>query len=224
MTVPESQHGVIAANADAYSRIARKWSGMWNEENERYHMPCRRLFLDRLNGSRILDAGCGPGRDSLYFAGRGMSVTACDTVAAFLPGIRSAEPSIETAVMDMTRPCFSGETFDGIYLFASFLHIPHELSLKTLAGFYAMLRPGGLLFMHHVRSEKGYRSYRVDNLLIDDNPAFCFCHDESELTVLAVDAGFRHCSISHLDPLRKPSAVREHYGLAAYQFIAEKNG
>ena len=42
-------------------------------------------FLSLLHsGARILDLGCGTGRDSRYFLSRGFAVTACDGSARIL--------------------------------------------------------------------------------------------------------------------------------------------
>ncbi len=210
----------IIANHTAYSRIVRHWEAKWNEEDERFHDPCRRLFLSHLPGKTIIDIGCGLGRDSLYFASRGCGVTATDIVADFLPLIKRKNDSVSVAAMDMTRPSFGAACFDAAYLFASFLHVPRELSLATLAGLRSMLRPGGLLFINHLCSTKGYTSYLVNDLLIDDNPAFCYCHGQEEMAGLLSRAGFGRSLFFHHGQKRKPSPVREQYGLRPYQVLS----
>ena len=210
---------IIEANIDAYSRIIETWDESWNEKNETMHEPCRTLFLENLPGKKILDAGCGIGRDSMFFYGRGLKVTAADIVPGFLHLIRKKEPGLETLVMDITRPCFGDSVFDGIYCFASFLHVPRLLSLETLRKLHTILKPGGVLFLHHVASRKGFETYRVDDLLIPDNPAYCSCHDEQELTKLAEQAGFI-TELHHVIQPQKPSAVAKQYGLEPYQLLA----
>ena len=173
-----------------------------------------------MKGNRILDIGCGLGRDSLYFASKGFEVTATDIVADFLPPVKNRDNSIKVAVMDMTRPSFAGGSFDAVYSFASFLHIPHELSLETLAGFRAMLKPEGLLFINHLQSRKGFVSYQVDDLLIENNPAFCYCHDTQKLQELVINSGFKNSLVFHVDQKQKSSKVRKKYQLEPYQILA----
>ena len=214
-------HPAIAANIRAYSRITGKWNREWDKnQNMECRETCRRMFLAALPGPHVLDIGCGVGRDSLFFAVNGCKVTATDIVSDFLPIVRFGNPSITTAIMDMTRPCFKDAAFDGLFLFASFLHVPRELSLPTLAGLRKMLKKGGVLFIHHVKSMQGLESYRVDDLLIPDNPAICFCHDESELDQLLTEAGFGLRTFTHYAVGTKRSATAEKYDLVTYQTLA----
>ena len=208
------------ANRIAYSRIVDDWELAWNEKNELMHAPCRALFMKHLTGNRILDAGCGLGHDSRYFSEHGYTVTATDTVLGFLERIHRSDPAIQVAAMDMTTSCFDDAVFDGIYCFASFLHVPRSMSLPTLKGFRSMLKPGGILFLHHVASRKGFGSYTVAGLLINDNPAFCVCHDEEEMKDLLDQAGFRRSKIFHKSMKKEPSATAIEYGLEPYQAVA----
>ena len=208
------------ANRIAYSRIVDDWEQVWNEKNEAMHAPCRKLFMKYLTGSRILDAGCGLGYDSRYFSGHGCSVMATDTVLGFLERIHQSDPAIQVVAMDMTTSCFDDAIFDGIYCFASFLHVPRSLSLPTLKLFRSMLKPGGILFLHHVASRKGFGTYTVSGLLIDDNPAYCVCHDEEEMVDLLGHAGFSRSGIFHESTRKEPSPTAIRYGLESYQAVA----
>ena len=212
---------VIGQNRLAYRRIAAEWEMRQEKDYDHaFHDRCRALFLSLLKGVRVLDAGCGLGLDSLAFAAAGLQVTASDIVAEFLAMIRSKTPGIDVAVMDMTAPCFRAESFDGIFACASFLHVPREMAGPTLAGFARMLSPGGILFLHHVESSQGLPGYRVDELLVPDNPAICFCHEEQELTALLAAAGLRVLAVSRFQPCRHPSPCAAEHGLVPYQLIA----
>lgn len=73
-------------------------------------------------GARILDAGCGSGRDSLYFEKQGFSVTAFDAshgmtkYASELIG--RPVPQLRFQNMEYT------DEFDGVWACASLLHVP----------------------------------------------------------------------------------------------------
>lgn len=106
---------------------------------------CRERFLKYLNpGSRILDAGCGSGRDSKAFADLGYYVTAMD-----------ASPKIcaeAEKVLGQTVLCQSFEEldmenmFDGIWACASLLHVPKEEILDVLYRLKRALKEDGILY------------------------------------------------------------------------------
>ncbi len=221
-TIEHEASEMISANSAAYTKIVDEWDKAWGEKNEKNHAPCRELFIQHLNGSRVLDVGCGLGRDSLFFQSNGLDVYAADLVTGFLSNIRRSNTSVRAFAMDVTTPCIADSVFDGIFAFASFLHVPRPMSLETLKAYRSMLKPGGILFLYHVASRKGFGTYKVDNLLIENNPAFCTCHDEDELTGLITGAGFASSEIIHLTKIDKPSETAVKYGLEPYQVLAWK--
>ena len=80
-------------------------------------------FLTRLPvGAKILDAGCGSGRDALAFKQRGFSVTAFDASAP-LVDIAKKHSGIEVLQMRFQDMHWRDE-FDGIWACASLLHVP----------------------------------------------------------------------------------------------------
>jgi SAM-dependent methyltransferase len=122
--------------------------------------------------------------------------------------------------MDLTESCFREASFDGIYACASFLHVPHELSGSALSSFARILAPGGTLFLGHVSSSKGLKSYQVDDLLIQDNPAFCFCHSQQELILMLKDAGLTVLALAQYRPCKYPSPCAVRNSLDPYQIVA----
>ncbi|MCC7175105.1 MAG: class I SAM-dependent methyltransferase [Bryobacterales bacterium] len=224
MRLPENDpKSVILRNRLAYGRIAAEWERRQEMDYDHgFHEQCRALFLSHLKGIRVLDAGCGLGLDSLAFAAAGLQVAASDIAEEFLPLIRRKQPRIGLAAMDLTAPCFRAGCFDGIFACASFLHVPHELVEQTLSGFVRMLASGGILFLHHVESSRGLSEYRIDELLIPDNPAVCFCHTEQQLSALLASAGLHVLAVGRLKPSKYPSPCADRNSLVPYQMIACK--
>lgn len=80
-------------------------------------------------GGRILDLGCGSGRDSRYFLEQGFQVTAIDGSAELC---RLASKYIGQEVLCMVfRDLAFENCFDGVWACASLLHVPRDST-----GFY----------------------------------------------------------------------------------------
>jgi ubiquinone/menaquinone biosynthesis C-methylase UbiE len=218
-----SPESIILQNRGAYGRIAGEWERRQAADcDHEFHSRCRGEFLKYLSGNRVLDLGCGLGLDSLAFARAGFGVVAADIAVEFLPIVRTRQQDLPVVAADMTMPCFRAGVFDGIYAVASFLHVPPQLVARTLAGFARMLKPKGILFLHHVQAADGRTGYRVDDLLIHGNPAVCFCHAPAELTRMLADEGMCVVALSDLRPTRYPSESAARNGLLPYQLIAQK--
>jgi SAM-dependent methyltransferase len=100
-------------NAEAFERDTARL------DMEHLYQP----FLDLLPpGGRILDAGCGPGRDSKAFFDRGYEVLSFDASPGMveLASRRTGGPSI---LLRFEEVEFADE-FDGIWASASLLHVP----------------------------------------------------------------------------------------------------
>lgn len=218
-----SNDDIVRRNRLAYSRIAQEWERRRATDYDfEFHERCREEFLQRLRGRCVLDIGCGLGLDTEAFAAAGLRVVAADIVTGFLEIVKRRAGASAVAAVDITAPCFRANSFDGIYALASFLHVPPDLAPAALDGFAGMLAPDGILFLHHVEAADGRTGYQVDDLLIKDNPALCFCHRREELASLLARAGLRVIAETDHRPRRYPSESAARNGLIPYQLIAER--
>lgn len=103
-------------------------------------------FASRLpQGARVLDLGCGSGRDSLALMRMGFDVVSVDgsegmcRVAERLSGIR-----VRNILFDDLD--YVGE-FDGVWACASLLHVASDNLPRILRLVGRSLRPGGILYM-----------------------------------------------------------------------------
>jgi 2-polyprenyl-3-methyl-5-hydroxy-6-metoxy-1,4-benzoquinol methylase len=115
-----------------------------------------RPFLELLpDGGRILDAGCGSGRDSLYFKLQGYGVEAFDASAEMcrLANILTGMP-----VRQMTFDEVEWYSeFDGIWACASLLHVERASVTAVLEKLAYAMKPTGVLFISTKRRDEEWR-------------------------------------------------------------------
>lgn len=96
-------------------------------------------------GGRILDAGCGSGRDTLAFLNRGYEVEAFDSSPS-LSKLSSQLTGIKTRVIRF-QDIDAFEKYDGIWACASLLHVPEAELLEVLNRLVRALKPGGAMYI-----------------------------------------------------------------------------
>lgn len=110
-------------------------------------------------GGRILDAGCGAGRDSAYFLGNGYQVEACDLSPA-MARLAHQRTGLDVRVADLLEAAWAPE-FDGVWAMSSLLHLPRAEAARAVAGLARALRPGGVLL---VSGKHGDREWMKDGV------------------------------------------------------------
>lgn len=96
-------------------------------------------------GARILDAGCGSGRDAKAFSERGYAVDAFDASAELA---ERAERLIGRPVEVMRfQELTAVEQYDGIWCCASLLHVPEKELPEVMALLANALKPGGVWYV-----------------------------------------------------------------------------
>lgn len=106
----------------------------------------RGRFLQYLKpGQRILDAGCGSGRDVSAFLADGFAVEAFDA-SAELCRIAAERTGIDVRQLRFEELA-GEEMYDGIWACASLLHVRAEALPDVLGRLHRLLRPGGILYV-----------------------------------------------------------------------------
>jgi SAM-dependent methyltransferase len=106
----------------------------------------RARFLRHVRlGGRILDAGCGAGRDLRAFADAGHDAIGFDASArlAVLAAAHSGRPVTVLRFEDMSYV----KEFDGIWACASLLHLAREALPDVFGRCARALRPGGAFYL-----------------------------------------------------------------------------
>jgi SAM-dependent methyltransferase len=112
-----------------------------------------RPFLELIPDSgRILDAGCGSGRDSLYFKQQGYYVEAFD---ASLEMCRLASAHLGQPVQQKTFDEIEWDSdFDGVWASASLLHVNKASLSAVLERLARALKPTGVFFISVKRRDE----------------------------------------------------------------------
>ena len=101
----------------------------------------------RLNPrARILDVGCGSGRDLLWFKNQGFAVTGFERSSGLA---QLARQNVDCKVLegDFTHFNFSELQADAVLLIGSLVHVPHEKMAGILGNIVKSLHGDGLLLI-----------------------------------------------------------------------------
>jgi len=130
---------------------------------------------------RILDLGCGPGRDLLKLRELGQQPVGLDGSERFVAMARahSGAPVLHQDFLALDLPA---EAFDGVFANASLFHVPRQELGRVLGELHRALRPGGVLFASnpHGQNQEGWQGRRYGTYL-----------DLEAWTAHAEQAGFR---------------------------------
>ncbi|HKL27925.1 MAG TPA: class I SAM-dependent methyltransferase [Natrialbaceae archaeon] len=172
----------LAETMETYDRVAGEYRKR-HEDREPLADQVDR-FCEAVDGSIVLDVGCGPGWESATFAERGFEVLGMDLTPGLLDIATDEAPTVDFARMDMRTLGVADGAVDGIWACASFLHVPRSDAQETLAGFRRVLRDGGVLWLS-VKRGSGTRP--GDTYEGDDREFTLYRADE--LRELVSDAG-----------------------------------
>lgn len=182
---------VTKKTIETYNKTAHKYASSHQDI-----VPIKELldeFIKNLSGPKILDVGCGPGRDVKYFSDQGLEPIGIDLSKALLTKASEIAPNAKFIEMDMRNLAFEKESFDGIWACASFLHLPKKEASIALAQFYRVLIKGGILSIS-VKAGQGERFVEKDEYL--GFSKFYSFYSEDEIVALINSQGFKILKIT----------------------------
>jgi SAM-dependent methyltransferase len=115
----------------------------------------REALLRYLRGTppfRILDFGCGPGRDLKYFKDLGHEAIGLEGAGRFVDHAR-AYSGCEVWQQDFLSLTLPPEYFHGVFANAALFHVPSQALPKVLQKLWAALKDEGVLFSSNPRGE-----------------------------------------------------------------------
>lgn len=100
-------------------------------------------FAKRLTPeSKVLDIGCGSGRDMLWLTERGFNCTGLER-SPDLAALARQHTGLLVIEADFEYFDFSRMNMDGVLLIGALVHLPHERFSPVLSNILKALKPGG---------------------------------------------------------------------------------
>lgn len=130
---------------------SKYWKNKWiGREKESVNNFARRSFekIKNKGFKTLLDLGCGDGRDSIYFSGKGFSVTAVDFSESGIAKLKSLNiKNIHCLQKDIKKINFPQSSFDVIYAHLSLHYFDDKTTTRIFQKLLKILRKGGYIFV-----------------------------------------------------------------------------
>jgi SAM-dependent methyltransferase len=195
---PLSPNDLSSASTITLGHYNEHADSFWSGTRDHDVSQNRDALLQHLRGRgpfRILDFGCGPGRDLKVFHDLGHEAIGLEGADRFVELARDYS-GCEVWRQDFLKLALPAEFFDGIFANASLFHVPSQELPRVLRELWTALKPQGVLFSSNPRgeNEEGWNGQRYG----------CYYNLETWRELLTA-AGF--VEITHYD--RPPGVPRE---------------
>lgn len=136
---------------EAYNKTAQIYSKthfqpFWVKEFE--------FYKKVVPGKKVLDIGCGAGRDAMVFVKHKFDYLGIDASEGMLKVAKERVKNGKFRKMDFYKLKFPANSFDGTWAAASFIHIPKNRINRVLKGIKKILKPGGISFFSFKEKNK----------------------------------------------------------------------
>ncbi len=138
-----------------YDKAAPEWTRTKDDLN--YLETEFREFQKLLPRGKVIDIGCGTGRDAGLFKKDGYEYVGVDISTGMLSEARKLFSEADFRQMDLMKLDFPDGYFDGIWSFATYLHIPKAEINDALNEARRVIKIGGIGFIVIKKgSKEGY--------------------------------------------------------------------
>jgi len=167
MLTPVSDKATLGSFGEASARTLNDYGQMaesfWEFTRDHDVTQNYAALLDAIAGApplRLLDFGCGPGRDLIALTARGHAVTGLDGSPVFAEMARS-QSGCRVLTQNFLELSLGEQQFDGVFANASLFHVPRVELPRVLGELFRALVPGGVLFCSNPRSfERDWEGFK----------------------------------------------------------------
>lgn len=153
--MPLSDEELSELTTDTVAHYDDNAEQFWQGTRDHDVQQNRDALLRHLEGPtplRILDLGCGPGRDLMAFRDLGHAPVGLDGSYRFCEMARK-HSGCEVWHQDFLQLALPAERFDGVFANASLFHVPSQEVPRVLRELWETLAPQGALFCSNPRGE-----------------------------------------------------------------------
>lgn len=168
----------------SYEKIAGQFTDVWFD-----NVPGEAIetFLKHLpSGSKILDAGCGPGHHSKFMKKAGYNPVGLDFSPSMIAIAKTKNFSIPFEIGDILTHSLPPSHFDGVWSAVALNHIPSEERNQALSNLASCLKIGGVIGLNF---QVGRQSEIVD--CPQDQRFFEYPEDENTIKSILEELGFK---------------------------------
>lgn len=152
MTLPDELERITALTLADYDQTAERFREGTRDHDVSQNIEALLRHLEGQAPQRILDFGCGPGRDLKTFTRLGHSPVGIDGSAEFVAMAR-ADSGCEVWHQNFLALDLPPAHFDGVFANATLFHVPLSELPRVLKALHATLKPRGVLFSSNPRGD-----------------------------------------------------------------------
>jgi len=144
-------------------------------------------FISFLQGKKVLDVGCGAGRDTAYFMEEKLDVIGIDAAEGMIKEAKKRVKKGKFKVMNFLELKFKDKSFDGIWCCAALFHLRKKDAGKAIKEFHKVLKDNGAIY---ITVKEGEGEKVLDSKYIAKEPRFYSFYKQAELEALLEKNGF----------------------------------
>jgi ubiquinone/menaquinone biosynthesis C-methylase UbiE len=168
-------------NADKYAEELHKVAPIESIDSFINYLP---------KGAYILEAGCGPGRETKIFTEKRIKTCGIDLSEGLLEIARKINPDTEYIKGSFLQLPFPNETFDGVWAHASLVHLETIEDVESaLNEFCRVLKNKGILFVG-TKMQIGEEKTAIVSDTLSNHERFFRYYKSEEISNYIKEAGF----------------------------------
>ena len=187
---------VIRTTQNTYDQIASQYSAKiqglvidsWVGGFEQQLLDKFLMFTKMVN-PKVLDIGCGSGKDTNYLRQKGAIPLGIDISSGMLELAKNHVPKGIFSQMDMRNLGFSDGIFDGVWANGCIYHVPKTELIQVFSEVFRVLKPSGI-FSFNAKAGSGEK-LEANPRSYGGSPRFYAYYTREEMQILLTQVGFK---------------------------------